>query len=135
MTRPMPYRNEKLQELLHREVARILERDFAFAGALVTVTQTEISPDHTHASVHVSVFPDKERETVLRVLEKAVFHIQQTLNKNLRMRPVPKVRFALDSSQERASRIYELIESTNVAIPSPKPRKVRRATRTSRLRT
>lgn len=129
----MPYRHEKIQELLHHEVARTLQRDFAFAGVLITVTGTRVSSDGQHAAVSISVFPENDREKVLGILEGAIFHIQQNINRQLRMRPVPKIRFVPDHALEHLGRIDQILKAvhndeSSHAKPRSKPRRIRKAT-------
>lgn len=107
----MAYKLEKLQELIHHEVASILQRDFFFPGAMVTVTRVETSSDRQHAAVYVGVFPQSERKKIAAMLRKVVYPIQQALNRRLRMRPVPKLRFVVDISEERADRIRNILRS------------------------
>ena len=52
------HRIEKLQELLHHEIAQLLERDFRFPGMLLTVMGVRVSRDGLYATAHFSVFPE-----------------------------------------------------------------------------
>lgn len=92
-------RLEKINMLLQEELARVLDRESEFRDdALVTVTRVETSPDLHYAAVHVSIF-EKEPNRTLEILGKNVYTIQQILNRRLRMRPVPKIRFEIDEGE------------------------------------
>lgn len=94
-------RLEKINVLLKEELARILELESDFRDdALVTVTRVEVSPDLHYAAVRVSIF-EKEPNRTLEILGKNVYNIQQILNRRLRMRPVPKIRFEIDEGEEK----------------------------------
>ena len=94
-------RVRKLAGTLREEVAAILEREIEFPdGALVTVTRIAVSPDARYAAAYLTVFGGKEKE-ILEILKKNVYHIQQLVNRRLRMRPVPKIRFAIDEEEIR----------------------------------
>lgn len=128
----MAHRLEKIQELLHHEVAGLLQRDFAFAGVLLTVTGAKISSDGQHAAIFFSVFPENERERIAQILEESIFRIQQVINRRMRMRPVPKLRFVPDNSGERVGRIDRILRSVQNGKlphgkPGPKSRRIRKA--------
>ena len=104
-------RNKKLNDLLRDVVAKILEEDLDVEGSpLVTVVRAEISPTLEHATIWISVLPVSQSEFVLKELKKQIYHIQQAVNKTLHMHPVPKIRFDLDTTEERAARIEQLLE-------------------------
>ena len=103
------HRIQKLQEVLRQEIALLLERDFRLPGTLLTIMGVTVSRDGLYAAVHFSVFPEKDRVRVQEMLEKTIYHTQQAINARLRMRPVPKIRFVLDTSTEQASRIATLL--------------------------
>ena len=92
-------RIEKLQMLLREEIARILDREYEFpSGTLVTVTRIDISPDKRYAAVFISLL-GVDPLGALALIKKSVYHIQQMLNRTLRMRPVPQIHFELDKAE------------------------------------
>jgi len=101
----------KLNDLLRDEVAKILlaelEKDDSI---LVTVIGADVSHTLEHATIKISVFPTDKAGEVLRKIEKQIYHIQQLLNKRLAMRPIPKIRFEIDNTEERAAGVEKLIE-------------------------
>jgi ribosome-binding factor A len=58
----------------------------------------------------LSIFPEKETQYVLKSLEKEIYKIQGLLNKKLRMRPLPKIVFKLDTSEIEAEKIEKLLK-------------------------
>lgn len=105
---PSPRRVEKLNNLIREELAIILERDIEFPDStLVTVTRVVISPDGHYASAMISVMGKSEPFAVLAILEKNIYHIQQTVNRRMRVRPVPKIAFRIDEEEERRERVEE----------------------------
>ncbi len=105
----MSERLKKINDLLRDEVGKILLTEIE-EDALITVTGASISPTLEHATIKISVFPLLKAKEVLEKIKKDIYHIQQSLNKRLIMRPVPKIRFEIDQTEERANRIEELIE-------------------------
>ncbi len=108
----MSERIKKINDLLRDEVARIfldeLEKE---DGVLVTVTGADTSPTLEHTTIMISVFPKEKGSEILKKLKKQIYHIQQMLNRRLSMRPIPKIRFEIDPSEERASKIEEIFKN------------------------
>jgi len=105
------HRQEKISDLIRDEVGKILHRELDLdVEALITVTRAMVSQDRGHVRVFVSVFPSKFRQEVLGSINQEIYFFQQQLNKNLRIRPVPKLFFVIDETEERAARIEKLTE-------------------------
>lgn len=51
----MSQRLDRINELLRREISTVLQRDFEFGGALVTINGVEITQDLREAKVFVGV--------------------------------------------------------------------------------
>ena len=93
-------RIEKLNNLLREELSNIIDREIEFPeGFLVTVTKVAVSPDVHYAAVFISVLGGNAK-SALEILQKNIYHVQQMLNRRLRMRPVPKISFAVDEEEE-----------------------------------
>lgn len=98
-------RLQKLNELLKEEIAKIIEREVEFPeGILVTVTRVNISSDCYYASVLISILGE-EVKGAMEILSKNVYHIQQILNRKVRMRPVPQIHFAMDEEELRRENV------------------------------
>jgi len=126
----MKNRIEKVNSLLEHEVSKIILKDFDFSPEiLVTLIRVEATANLIEAKAYISVFftrrpvrrsfseggslgeggPDKEADKIIAVLNKNVFDIQQKINRTLRMRPVPKIRFVKDEIISHAGKIEELL--------------------------
>lgn len=100
-----PRRIEKLNILFRDEIASIVDREIEFdIGTFVTITRVVISSDARHATVYISVLGGGEQDA-LASLEKNVYHIQQMVNRAVRMRPVPKIRFVIDEDERRREEV------------------------------
>lgn len=107
------YRKEKINDLLRDEVGQILLKELDLdSDALVTVTRAIVSEDGFHAKVYVSVLPADQGEEALEQIKERVYFFQQILNKKLRMRPIPKIYFVLDRTEEEAAKIEKILEKT-----------------------
>lgn len=107
----MSDRITKLNALMRDTLAKILEEELDVPGTpLVTVMGAEVSHTLEHALIKISVLPLTQEKAVMAELKKRVYDIQQIVNKTLFMRPVPKIRFEIDTTEERAARIEKLLE-------------------------
>ena len=107
----LSYRLPKVNELIKKQLAQIIfeEQDFG-PGVFVTLMEVKSSANLQEATVKMSVLPEKERKRVLAKLNKNIYALQKILDKKLFMRPVPKIQFVVDESQEKAAQIDQLLE-------------------------
>ncbi len=103
-------RIEKVNSLLQTEIGKILLKDFAFSPEiLVTLTRVETTANLIEARCYISVFPEEKSVGILRALDKSTYDIQYKINRALRMRPVPKIKFVKETEIAKAARIEELL--------------------------
>ena len=103
-------RIEQVNDLIRAELGKIIDRDVELPErSLVTITHVITSPDLHYANVFLSVMPRKNEEEALAVFVRSVGSIQRSLNRKLRMRPVPRIKFISDVAQKRADRIESLL--------------------------
>jgi len=101
-------RIEKINNLLRKEISKILITETEIPeGNLVTITKVSISTDVRYATIFISIL-GKEPGQSLENIEKNTYHIQQQLNRRLKMRPVPRIKFAIDK-EERKREIVERV--------------------------
>ena len=106
----MGFRLEKVNSLLAHELSEIFLREMEFPpNVLVSVTHAEVAEDLKQVKIFISVMPFKEGRTILGLLDKNIFRIQQALNKRLKMRRVPKIVFKIDPSIDQAARVEKLL--------------------------
>ena len=104
-------RVQRLNSLIREEVNLMLLKDFEFGdGVLLTITRVETVPNLSETKIYISTLPQKEIDRIFKILNKLVYAIQQKLNKRLRMRPVPKIRFIKEEKTGEAGRIEEILE-------------------------
>lgn len=104
-------RSEKLNELIRRELAAIIAREFDVAPTtFITITEVSVSPNTEIARGYISIYPDVIRNNVFTGLANRTGEFQALLNKRLGMRPVPKIVFVLDTRVKEAAHIEELLD-------------------------
>jgi len=107
----MKNRIERINQLIREKVAEILLRDIFIKGALITVQEVDTSKDLNHAKIKVSVMPFFESVKVMKILEKQAPIIQAKLNSAVRMKFVPRIKFIIDRSEEKAGKVEEILKS------------------------
>jgi len=106
----MSNRIEKVNSLLQQEIGKIILKDFAFSPEiLVTLTRVDTTANLIEAKAYISVFPELKAEGIINALNKSVYDIQYKINRTLKMRPIPKIRFVKETEIGKAARIEELL--------------------------
>lgn len=110
----MSHRVERLNNLIQEEVSQTLHREVEFGlGVLVTVTGVKVSVDAAHATVYISVLPKNQLGKVFKILKNNIYSVQQILNKRLKMKLVPKIRFEADKGEENFEKVEKIIDDIN----------------------
>lgn len=106
----MAYRAEKLNELLKREISKIIFEDTQFGtNVFATVFQVAATEDLKQAIVTISVFPTEKSDHVIEVLTKASGHYQHELSERLDLRHIPRLKFVLTKDEEKGQKVEELL--------------------------
>ena len=104
-------REQRLAKLLKEELSAIILREINDPRlGMISITDVELTPDLKVAYVYISALGDQtERDQSVMVLDRAAGFLRMTLSKIVNLRHTPELRFKLDSSLERASRVYDLL--------------------------
>jgi ribosome-binding factor A len=101
----------RVNQLIKKELAWIIWREISFPeNVLVTVTRVEVSANLIQAKVYISVMPEEKLAEVLAILGRAIYELQQRLNRRLKMRPIPKIQFVTEEKTREAAKVEELLE-------------------------
>jgi ribosome-binding factor A len=113
---PRPLR---VGEELRHALAHIFEQgrlhDPALAGVALTVTEVRVSPDLKNATAYVMPLAGAHAGEALEALKRASGFLRRELAQAVKLRIVPTIGFALDTSFEHASRIDALLHRPEVA--------------------
>jgi len=109
-------RVERVNGLLKREIAMSLyhiQFDPPMDLARVTVSDVDCSPDLRNATVGISVLENENTRSgdVIRSLLRHRKELQKKVYSNIVLKYSPTLRFELDKGQERADRIYRILDS------------------------
>jgi ribosome-binding factor A len=122
---PAGHRHERIAEEIHHEVDSMLAGELRDPRleASVTVTEVRIQPDMKLARIFVQIIgTPKEKSDALAALVKATGYIRHELTERIQMRRSPDLQFLMDTSEEQARRIEELLRTSkppNNSKPGP----------------
>lgn len=107
----MAHKIAKVNELIKQELSQILLREEEFGqGVLASILEVKTSPDQLNATVIFSVWPDSQSQEVLKKLNAHIWQLQQFLNRRLKIHPVPKMRFTINTAEAASQQVAELIQ-------------------------
>lgn len=108
----MSIRIEKVNQLLKREIAKILEEDIEDKGiGFVSITHVFTSPDLRHAKVYYSILGDEiQKKKTGKVLNQAKGYIKRLISQRVRLRYLPDIEFLYDESIEYSLCIENLFK-------------------------
>lgn len=110
----MKRRAERVGDLIREEIADLLRREIddprLKSGALVSITDVEVSDDLRHAKVFVTVLgSDEETKEAFAALRHAEPFIRKELGPRLTLRYLPEIHFHRDDSIKTGVRVDELL--------------------------
>ncbi len=124
------HRRERIDELLRREVSRIVLYELKDPRiAFTTVTKAETSRDVKSAKVFVSVMgSEADQRRTLRALRDASGFIQGAIGKLLRTRNTPSLLFVLDEGVKKSIRVSQILNQfrprlEGEPLPEQEPRR------------
>ena len=107
----MSFRKQQVESVLRRAISELLVRkisDPRIVG-MVSITQVDVSPDLSQATVHVSVLPQKHEKTTAAGLNHASAYIHSLVKKAVSLRTVPHLYFKLDHEIKKQSAVMAAI--------------------------
>lgn len=115
----MAKRLDRVNELLRREISAVVQRDFEWNGALVTISEVDVTQDLKEAKVFVSVLGGSS-PGVLDQLERKRGLIQSKVSKRVVLRNTPVLSFRPDSSASRGVDVVNLLDEV-AELPTAPP--------------
>lgn len=114
----MSQRLDRINELLRREISTVVQRDFEFNGALVTVNAVDITQDLREAKVFVGVICGYGAK-VIEQLEQKRGLIQKRIAKRVVLRCTPILDFRLDTSAARGVDMVNVLDEVDKIPKAP----------------
>ncbi|MDQ3109440.1 MAG: 30S ribosome-binding factor RbfA [Bacteroidota bacterium] len=107
-------RQLKSARLIQKEMAEIFlaEARNLFGNVMITVTVCRMSADLGVAKIYVSLFPVKDKDTMLKLIKEHTPELRGILGRRIRkqVRVVPELVFFLDDSIDYAEHIDNLLK-------------------------
>ena len=105
------HRQGRINDEFQKEVAMILRevKDPRVAGAFISVTAAEVTPDLKFAKVYYSSLMGDKKE-VKRGLASSAGFIRGQIAKRMNLRITPEITFVEDSSIEYGAKISKILE-------------------------
>lgn len=124
-----PRRQERIEELLHQEISRMVQALGDPGMGLVAVTGVAVTRDLSAARVFYSVLgTELEKKEAQACLDRAAGHVRRDLARRVKLRRIPQVEFCFDPTPERAARVQALLnELHSQEAPASPPRASRKA--------
>ncbi|MBK1828953.1 30S ribosome-binding factor RbfA [Haloferula rosea] len=114
----MSLRLTRVNELLKREIGGVVQRDYEWGGALVTVNAVEVTQDLKEAKVWIGVLAGNF-SNVLERLNKEHGSIQRKVMKRVVLKSTPVLTFRHDGSAERGVEIVNLLQEVDELPKAP----------------
>ena len=103
----MTLRTNRTSAIIAHEAAQFIERE-AGKDSLITVTRAEPNSRGDRYTVFVSVLPDDKARPALAFLSRQREAFSDHLKEHARLRPLPRIEFALDAGERNRQRLDEL---------------------------
>ncbi len=109
-------RQQRINKLLYEDLSILFQRDFPHLGlgSMISVTKVVVTPDLSIAKVYLSLFPVKNKATVLEHIKKHTSEVRGKLGQRIRhqLRLVPELYFYIDDSLDYIENIENLLKET-----------------------
>lgn len=107
----MSRRLEKVNKQLQRICAEVLLTEAVLSPkVLVTVSRVNTTPNLRSAEVWLYVLPLAQGLATVKALQKQLYHLQGAVNRQLAMRPLPRLIFRLDAGAAHATTITRRLQ-------------------------
>lgn len=108
------YRMGKVNSHIKRVFSGILQKEANLpADIMVTVSEVETTSNLRAADIWISVFPADKGRQVLKKLKPQMYDLQGALNRELEMRPLPRINLRIDHGAEYSDKIERKLADLN----------------------
>lgn len=119
------YRSGRLGEEIRKTVGMMLLtelKDYRLRGKMISVSDVDVSPDGSYATVYLSVMGksieedarEDEKKEILAAMKSASGLIRREIGRAVKVRHVPELTFKIDSSMEYGRHMSKVIDSLNI---------------------
>ena len=104
-------KQKRLEGIIRKNISDIIQFEVKDADVgFVTITDVEVSNDHSYAKVYCTFLgKDARAQAGLRALNRAKGFIRSALSQRLSIRRTPELTFLLDETEEHGRHIDDII--------------------------
>lgn len=112
-------RLQRVRELLKRQIGEVIRRELPVNEVgVITVNDVAVSPDLHAATVFIGLLGNEEqKKRGIDLLKQERKRLQGLVAKNVVLKYTPQLRFVLDESVTRGTRVLEIIEELERTSP------------------
>ena len=113
-------RTQRLDEEFRRALSEIIQKEIRDprVSLMLGITRVDVTQDLYYAKVYVSVYDEEEKRlSTIEGLNSAGGFLRSKLNKMIRIRRIPELKFILDNSIEYSIHMSKLIDEAVKDIP------------------
>lgn len=114
-------RLDKVNELLRREISSIIQREFEWPGAILSVLEVDVTQDLKEGKVWLGIVGPTSPTAVIDKLNRNRGIIQSAMAKRVVLRNTPKLTFKFDDSARRGVDLVNLIDDIDKNLPKAPP--------------
>ena len=107
-------RQQKVSKLIQKDIGEIMQQEMQHVtrGAMVSVTKVYVTPDLQSAKVFLSIFASKDKEALLKNIQRHAGELRGKLGNRIRhqMKSVPELHFHGDDSLDYIENIESLLK-------------------------
>ena len=121
----MKNRLARVNELIHRELSDLVQKELTFDAKLVTIQEVDVTPDLKHAHAYVGVIgTEAEAYKAVRTLNAKARHFQAEIGKRVTMKFTPNLHFKIDTAGPRGDRVMQILDELGMAdVPATEEKK------------
>lgn len=101
-------RKEKISSILLKLGAEFVERESS-GKSIITITNIDVSPDLSEATLFFTTFPDAQEKDALSFLKRQRTNFREYVKKYWRMNPLPSFDFEIDKGEKNRQNIDKLL--------------------------
>lgn len=111
-------RQKKIAGVIQQDIADIIQKSISatIGGVLISVTKVRVTSDLSEAKVYISVFPTKDRDSIIEQTIKQTKPIRYQLAQRTKhqLRRVPNLHFFIDDSLDYIDDIDKALRGENI---------------------
>lgn len=109
---------DRINHELQRQISEIISqeiKDPRIGSAVITITKVSTTPDLKYSKIFVSIYTtnDDTKEVFDTIVRSSQF-IRNSLKSKVKMRVIPELHFIQDKTEEKGSRIDEILRGLNI---------------------